>query len=82
MPVMLQVIPANITITTYPFDPEFADVISRVDGVAQAEGRREVTVRVKTGDTYMGYIAPYCNSTFRISANSSGFSQDGRCCTR
>ncbi len=45
--------PANITITMDPFDPEFADVISRVDGVAQAEGRREVTVRVRTGtDTW------------------------------
>jgi putative ABC transport system permease protein len=42
--------PANITITTYPFDPKFVDVINRVEGVAVAEGRREVTVRVKTGD--------------------------------
>ena len=41
--------PSNITITTFPFDPEFADVMSRVEGVAQAEGRREVTVRVRTG---------------------------------
>ena len=42
--------PANITITTYPFDPDFIDVIRRVDGVAAAEGRREVNVRVKTGE--------------------------------
>jgi len=41
--------PANITITTLPFDPEFANVISRVKGVALAEGRRVVTVRVRTG---------------------------------
>ena len=42
--------PANITITTYPFDPEFPEVIQRVDGVALVEGRRKVTVRVRTGD--------------------------------
>jgi putative ABC transport system permease protein len=42
--------PANITIYTYPFDPEFLDVIQRVEGVDRAEGRREVTVRVRIGE--------------------------------
>jgi putative ABC transport system permease protein len=41
--------PANITLTTLPFDPGFVDVIRRVEGVAEAEGRRTVTVRVHTG---------------------------------
>ncbi len=39
--------PANITLTTHPFDPGFVDVIERMDGVDQAEGRRTVTVRVQ-----------------------------------
>ncbi len=41
--------PANITLTTLPFDPGFVDVIRRLDGVAEAEGRRMVKVRVHTG---------------------------------
>jgi putative ABC transport system permease protein len=40
--------PANITLTTYPFDPGFVDVIERLDGVEEAEGRRTVTLRVRS----------------------------------
>jgi putative ABC transport system permease protein len=38
--------PANITLTTYPFDPGFVDVIERMEEVDKAEGRRTVTLRV------------------------------------
>ena len=41
--------PANVSLVTSPFDPGFVDAIERVDGVAVAEGRREVTVRVQVG---------------------------------
>jgi putative ABC transport system permease protein len=40
--------PANITLTTHPFDPGFVDVIERMDGVEEAEGRRTVTLRVQS----------------------------------
>jgi putative ABC transport system permease protein len=39
--------PANIDLITDSFDPDFIDVIRRMDGVAEAEGRRSVTVRVR-----------------------------------
>jgi len=39
--------PANIELITDSFDPDFVDVIRRMDGVAEAEGRRSVTVRVR-----------------------------------
>ncbi len=41
--------PANIRIQTLPFDPGFLDVIRRVEGVMEAEGRRTVRVRVHAG---------------------------------
>ncbi len=41
--------PANVSLITYPFDPELADAVAGMDGVADAEGRREVEVRVQTG---------------------------------
>ncbi len=45
--------PANISLLTQPFDPDFVDAIRRMDGVAEAEGRREVTVRLQIGpDTW------------------------------
>jgi putative ABC transport system permease protein len=59
--------PANITITTYPFDPAFIDVIQRVKGVSEAEGRREVTVRVRTSastwDTLRLIAVPHFSSS-------------------
>ncbi|UCC62006.1 MAG: ABC transporter permease, partial [Anaerolineae bacterium] len=41
--------PANIDLITDPFDPAFVDAIRRMDGVADAEGRRSTTVRVRIG---------------------------------
>jgi putative ABC transport system permease protein len=41
--------PANVSLITYPFTPELADAVAGMDGVADAEGRREVEVRVQTG---------------------------------
>jgi putative ABC transport system permease protein len=41
--------PANITLITAPFDPNFVDVIRRMDGVAWAEGRRQAALQLKTG---------------------------------
>jgi putative ABC transport system permease protein len=41
--------PANITLVTAPFDPDFVDVIRRMDGVAWAEGRREAALQLKIG---------------------------------
>ncbi len=40
--------PANVNLMTTPFDKGFIKVIRRLDGVADAEGRRIVTVRVET----------------------------------
>jgi putative ABC transport system permease protein len=39
--------PANIDLITDPFGPEFVDAIRAMDGVADAEGRRTVAVRVR-----------------------------------
>jgi len=41
--------PANITLVTLPFDDELLDAVRRMDGMAAAEGVRELTVRVRTG---------------------------------
>ncbi len=41
--------PANISLLTTPFDLDFVDAISRMHGIADAEGRRQVTVRLQTG---------------------------------
>ena len=41
--------PANVDLITDPFDPAFVDAIRGMDGVAGAEGRRSVTVRVRIG---------------------------------
>jgi putative ABC transport system permease protein len=41
--------PANIDLITDSFDPDFVDVIRRMDGVAEAEGRRSAKVRIRLG---------------------------------
>jgi len=41
--------PANIELITDPFPPDFVDAIRAVKGVANAEGRRTATVRVRLG---------------------------------
>ena len=41
--------PANISLTTMPFDPDFVDVIRRMDSVTEAEGRRYVSLQLKVG---------------------------------
>jgi len=41
--------PANITLLTMPFDPDFVDVIRRMDSVADAEGRRKVSLQLGIG---------------------------------
>jgi putative ABC transport system permease protein len=41
--------PANIDLITDPFAPDFADVIRDMDGIADVEGRRTATVRVRLG---------------------------------
>ena len=33
--------PANISLLTQPFDPEFVDAIRRMDGVAEADGDQQ-----------------------------------------
>jgi len=43
--------PANITLATLPFDDDLLDAVERMDGVAAAEGVRELTVRVRTRTT-------------------------------
>ncbi len=47
--------PANITLTTDPFPTDFAAAIERTAGVARAEGRREVMVRVRVADSGVGW---------------------------
>ncbi|MBN1640800.1 MAG: FtsX-like permease family protein [Anaerolineae bacterium] len=42
--------PSNIVLSTAPFDPGFADAIARMDGVAQAEGRRHVSLTLRRSD--------------------------------
>ena len=39
--------PANIVLVTTPFDPGFADAISKMDGVRAAEGRRQVQLQLR-----------------------------------
>jgi putative ABC transport system permease protein len=39
-----------ILYTDDPFDPELIDVIRKMPGIAEAEGRRTVSVRIRTGD--------------------------------
>ncbi len=39
--------PANIEIITRPFDEDYINAVARVDGVAAAEARRDVSVRVQ-----------------------------------
>jgi putative ABC transport system permease protein len=41
--------PANVDLITDSFDAAFVDAIRGMDGVADAEGRRSVTVRVRMG---------------------------------
>ncbi len=41
--------PANVTVLTLPFEDGLVEAVQRLDGVAQAEGVRELTVRVHTG---------------------------------
>jgi putative ABC transport system permease protein len=41
--------PANIDLITDPFAPNFVETIRNVEGVADAEGRRAATVRVRLG---------------------------------
>lgn len=41
--------PANVTVLTVPFGEDLLEAIRRMDGVAHAEGVREITVRVRTG---------------------------------
>lgn len=42
--------PANIIIVTQPFDEDFLTSIRRLPGIADAEGSRAVTARLKTGE--------------------------------
>jgi putative ABC transport system permease protein len=45
--------PASASLFTAPFDASLVDSVRRMRGVADAEGRRSVTVRLRTGpDTY------------------------------
>lgn len=41
--------PANIQLSIAPFDPDFVKAVRRRESVATAEGRRTVTLRLKTG---------------------------------
>jgi putative ABC transport system permease protein len=41
--------PANLRISLSAFDTEFVDKIQKIEGVRQAEGVRELTLRVRTG---------------------------------
>ncbi|MHB0856157.1 MAG: ABC transporter permease [Anaerolineae bacterium] len=41
--------PSNIIVHTNSFDRDFLDGMRRVEGVAEAEGQRTVTVRLRTG---------------------------------
>ncbi len=42
--------PANIKLWTDPFDDDLVDIVEAMDSVGHAEGRRTVTVRVRTGE--------------------------------
>jgi len=42
--------PANIELAIDPFGPDFLEIIERVDGVSEAEGRQQVAVRMRTQD--------------------------------
>jgi len=45
--------PANVELVTDPFDPDFTGAIDHVAGVSQAEGRQQVTLRMKAnGETW------------------------------
>ncbi|MBN1889781.1 MAG: FtsX-like permease family protein [Thermoflexales bacterium] len=41
--------PANVELISDPFDDSLVDTVRRMEGVAEAEGRRVVTVRVQLG---------------------------------
>jgi putative ABC transport system permease protein len=41
--------PANIDLITDSFDPDFVDSIRRMDSVAEAEGRRHVSLQLRVG---------------------------------
>ena len=41
--------PANIGLVTMPFDRDFVDVIRRMNSIAEAEGRRHVSLQIKIG---------------------------------
>lgn len=63
--------PANIEITTGPFDQDLIDAVARMDGVADARGGRAVTLRYQTGPdqwTSFSLIASSDDSAGRIDA--------------
>jgi len=39
--------PPNVVLVTTPFDPGFADAVSKMDGVRAAEGRRQVQLQLR-----------------------------------
>ncbi len=56
--------PANIQISTAPFDHDLIDTIKNVDGVQSAEGRSTVTARLKTGTNSWASFSLVASSDF------------------
>ncbi len=57
--------PANIQITTAPFDHDLLDTIAKVDGVQAAQGRRTVAARMKTGSKTWVSFSIIASSSFK-----------------
>ncbi len=56
--------PANIQISTAPFDRDLLDAIERVDGVQAAQGRSTVAARMKTGPATWVSFSLIASSSF------------------
>ncbi len=56
--------PANIQISTAPFDQGLLDTIAKVDGVQMAQGRSTVSARLKTGPKSWTSFSMIASSSF------------------
>jgi len=61
--------PANIEMVTDAFESDLVDAIARMDGIADAEGRREVTVRVRIAADKWDSLTLVALSDFDIGIN-------------
>jgi len=69
--------PANITLRTLPFDQRLIDAVRRMDGVADAEGRAEVTVRVRSSGIAWDTLQLVAQPDYAESKINRRFVKDG-----